>query len=243
MCVPFYVGIWSVVLLSLTNFGHTVNINHPDVDFKSLDKLIIAGSYTGISVFKDTEQLTQIHQDTSSVISFSNDTLKIAASTNINGDIYDSCILSNSLYFAGNFNLVNGIKVNNIASINLLNTSQIEPLKYGLDGPVYSIYCDTHNAQLFVGGSFIAPVDTMVNYSSSLSQFGGSVAVWKNNQWSGLPWKGFDGPVYSIIKKSNSSTLFFGGTFDTTSDGQLNHAPASQPIAISPNVNTLLNKQ
>jgi hypothetical protein len=206
-------------------------VDHPNVNFKSLDKLVIAGSYTGISVYKDTDQLTYIPQNTSSIISYENDTLKLAGSSNINGDIYDSCTLSNSLYFAGNFTTVNGVTVNNIASLDL-NSTIIRSLKYGLDGPVHSIYCDTNNDQLFVGGSFIAPVDSMVNYSNSLSRFGGSVALWKHNQWSGLPWKGFDGPVKSIIKKSNTSTLVFGGNFDMTTDGQLYHAPASQPIAI-----------
>lgn len=233
MLVRLYI-IWCLLLL-LAGLGNTVYVKHPNIDFKYLDKLVIAGSYTGISVYKDTDQLTQIQQSTSSIVSFSNDTLKLIGSSNVNGDIYDSCILLDTLYFAGNFTTANGITVNNIASINL-TTTEIQPLKYGLDGPAYSIFCDTYNDQVFVGGSFIAPLDSIVNYSSSLSQFGGRVALWKDNQWYGLPWKGFDGPVYSIIKKSNTSTVFFGGKFDTTTDGQTSHAPASQPIAIATTV-------
>lgn len=238
MITRLYAQLWCLLLL-LVHIGHSKYVKHPNINFKSLDKLVIAGSYAGISVYKDTDQLTQIQQNTSSIISFSNDTLKLAAATDINGIIYDSCVLSDVLYFAGNFTMVNGITVNNIASMNLTNT-EIHPLNYGLDGTVNSVYCEVYTNELYVGGSFLAPVNSMTSYSNSLSQFGGNIALWKNNQWYGLPWKGFDGPVYSIVKKNYTSTLFFGGNFDTTADGQLYHAPASQPIAISSTVSFIL---
>lgn len=235
MFVRFYVQLWYLLLL-VVKLGHTSYVSHPNIDFDSLDKLIIAGSYNGISIYKDTDQLTQIPQKTSSIISLSNDTLKLLGTSDINGIIYDSCLLSGSIYFGGNFTTINGATVNHIASYNL-NTNELKLLKNGLDGPVYTLYCDTENKQVYVGGSFIAPIDTsMTNYTNSLSQFGGGIALWKNNAWTGLPWKGFNGPVYTIVQRNSTKTLFFGGKFDTTTDGQTFHAPASQPIALSATV-------
>ncbi|KAI8386904.1 cortical protein marker for cell polarity-domain-containing protein [Blakeslea trispora] len=202
-------------------------VTHPNIDLRSLEQLGISGSYKSISIYRDTEQLTHIPQSTSSVISFSNDTLKLVGSSNVDGTILDSCIVNETLYFAGNFTTLNGQPFNHIAALDLA-TNKISPLKNGLDGVVYSLYCDTD--QLYVGGSFVAPLDNAIQHSDSLSVFGGSVAIWKDNAWHGLPWKGMNGPVYSITKVSNS--LYFGGKFDTTADGQSHHAPASQPISI-----------
>lgn len=223
------------LLLMLTiNTCRASHVTHPNINFDPLGKLGISGSYNGISLYTDTEQLTQIPTSTSSVISLDNDTLKLIASSNVNGIIYDACVLSDTLYVAGNFSTLKGHNVNNIASIDLTN-NQIKALKYGLDGPVYSVHCDATQNQLYVGGSFIAPVDvSMINYSDSLSQFGGSVAIWKNQQWFGLPWKGVNGPVYSIAKTSTS--VVFAGQFNASTDGQPYHAPATQPISLSSSV-------
>ncbi|RCI03412.1 hypothetical protein CU098_005698 [Rhizopus stolonifer] len=202
-------------------------VTHPNIDLRSLEQLGISGSYKGISVYRDTEQLTQLPKSTSSVISFSNDTLKLIGTSNIDGTILDACIVNETLYFAGNFSTVNGQSMNHIASFDL-TSKKLQPLKQGLDGIVYSLVCEAQ--QIYVGGSFIAPVDETVKYSDSLGTFGGSVAIWKDSTWHALPWKGLNGPVYSILK--NSSMLIFGGQFDTTTDGQPYHAPASQPISI-----------
>lgn len=216
------------------------HVTHPTINFDPVGKLGISGSYNGISLYTDTDQLTQIPASTSSVVTLANDTLKLLASSNVNGIIYDACMLSDTLYIAGNFSTLKGTSVNNIASIDLAsNSQQIKPLHYGLDGPVYSLYCDAAQNQVYAGGAFIAPVETsMIKYSDSLSQFGGSVAVWKNQQWSGLPWKGVNGPVYSIAKTSTS--VLFAGQFTASTDGQPYHAPATQPISLSSSVSVLL---
>lgn len=221
-----------ILLLSLTllNVTFASYVTHPNINFDPLEQLTISGSYDGISLYKDTKQLTAVKPSTSSIISLSNDTLQLLGSSNIDGTIYDACIFNNNtLIFGGNFTTINGQSVNNIASIDLTN-NEIKQLSEGLDGDVYSIYCDTND--VYVGGSFIAPSTTdSIRYSNSLSQFGGNVALWKNDEWVGLPWKGLNGPVYSIIKNKNNQVIF-GGSFDTTTDGQTLHAPASQPISL-----------
>ncbi|CEP13222.1 hypothetical protein [Parasitella parasitica] len=223
----FYILLSAAIHICLASF-----VTHPNINFDPVEKLGISGSYNGISLYKDTKQPTQIPRETASIVSLSNDTLKLIASSNVNGVIYDACMLSNRLYIAGNFSTIKGQSVNNIASIDL-KVNQLRPLKHGLDGPVHSLYCDTANQHLYVGGSFIAPIDvSMISYSDSLSEFGGSVAIWKNDQWQGLPWKGVNGPVYSILKPNKNSVLF-AGRFDASTDGQPYHAPATQPVRLS----------
>ncbi len=174
----------SCLLLLLTsviiNLVYASYVTHPNINFDPLQQLVISGSYSGISLYKDTKQLTTIAPFTSSIISLSNDTLKLIASSNINGTIYDACVYNtNTLFLAGNFTSINEKTMNNIISIDLTN-NDIKPLKNGLDGPVHSVYCDTD--AVYVGGSFIAPSSTKdtTSYSNSLSKFGGSVAIWKN---------------------------------------------------------------
>lgn len=208
-------------------------VSHPNIN---LDLLGISGSYNGISLYTDTNQLTQIPSSTSSVISFSNDTLfQLLASSNLNGTIHDSCILYNSIYIAGNFSTINGIHVNHIAALDI-HTGQLDTLAQGLDGPVSTVYCDAETKSVFVGGSFTAPVSTnQLSYSTSLAQFGGSIAVWNGKQWAAVPWKGVNGPVHTILRYKQS--MLFAGSFDTTMDGQTSYAPASQIIPLPKTVN------
>ncbi|KAI8093794.1 cortical protein marker for cell polarity-domain-containing protein [Halteromyces radiatus] len=201
------------------------------VDLTSLEQMGLAGWYGGISLVTDTQQLTQIQLNTGSALLYKNNTLfQLLASTSISGSIYTSCQQGNDLYIGGYFSTLNQQNVSNIAklSYNKDGTGQITPLVKGLDGPVYSLYCDTD--RIYVGGDFLAPFTSSPQYGDSLAYYGGSMAVWmiKNGTWSSLPWKGVNGPIYSIEKFKGS--IYFAGQFDSTTDGQSNHAPASQPI-------------
>ncbi|KAI9248613.1 cortical protein marker for cell polarity-domain-containing protein [Sporodiniella umbellata] len=84
---------------------------------------------------------------------------------------------------------------------------QLAPLQQGLDGPVRSLYCT--NASVYVGGEFNQPI----GYNST--QFA-HAALWTENQWTALPWKGFNGPVYTIAGVQQS--ILFGGKFNTIGD-------------------------
>lgn len=225
------------VLLLLASIVCGSSVTHPNINFDPIQQLTLSGSFDGISIYKDTRQLTTIPQNTSSVISLSNDTLQLLATSNINGTIYDACTLNGQLIIAGNFTSINGDNYNNIAAIDL-NSNAIKALQKGLDGPVASVLCDTNT--VYIGGSFIAPsTSNMIDYTNSLSTFGGSVAIWKNNQFTGLPWKGLNGPVNSIIKNKKNQ-IIFGGKFDTTTDGQSFHSPTSQPISIPASVSSII---
>ncbi|KAI8992503.1 cortical protein marker for cell polarity-domain-containing protein [Pilobolus umbonatus] len=219
-----------IYILSIVTISYAESVTYPSIDFNSIHQLGISGTYSGISLYKDTQQLTQIPPSTSSVISLTNETLQLLLSSSVDGSIYDACTLDTTVYFGGNFSSINGIAMNNIGSIDTA-TNKVTPLALGLDGPVKTICCDADTKSVYVGGSFMAPVDkSMEAYSASLSAYGGSLAIWKNNGWSSVPWKGLNGPVNKILKDNNS--VIFGGKFDTTADGQLNHAPATQLIPL-----------
>jgi hypothetical protein len=91
-----------------------------------------------------------------------------------------------------------------------------QPLLEGLDGPVYTVYCDTQN--LYVGG----------NFSNHAIQWS-----FNTNNWTQLPWKGFNGPVYTITKDPQRNTILFGGSFDATMDGQLFSSNTSQLVPLN----------
>ncbi|KAI9283270.1 cortical protein marker for cell polarity-domain-containing protein [Sporodiniella umbellata] len=210
---------------------HTISasyVAHPNIN---IDLLGISGTYDGISLYTDTSQLTQIPSSTSSVVSYSNDSIfQLLASSNINGIIHDTCILHNVVYFAGNFTSINSFSANHIASIDL-SSGQFNPLHQGLDGPVNSVYCDPVTQFVYVGGSFLAPINSDSAYSASLAQFGGNVAIWNRTGWTNVPWKGVNGHINSIIRHNDN--LLFGGVFDKTMDGQADYAPASSIIKLS----------
>ncbi|KAF9926461.1 hypothetical protein FBU30_003961 [Linnemannia zychae] len=89
----------------------------------------------------------------------------------------------------------------------------------------------------------------------TLSAFGGGVAIWKrisdstvemspptaktpetaagtvraSGIWTALPFKGVNGIVTSVTK-TQDGTFYFGGQFDTTTDGEASSAPDSQPV-------------
>ncbi|KAI9030993.1 hypothetical protein CLU79DRAFT_364958 [Phycomyces nitens] len=212
---------------------HTSPVNHPTLNFTQLGYLGIAGSYQGISFYTDTRQLTTIPPSTASLVSYSKQTFELLASSSTNGSVYATCVLSlnsvDTLYVAGEFTHFGSVRVSNIAQIDL-TTNTITALSQGLDGPVYSVLCDSATNSVYVGGSFLAPISEAPLYSASLSKFGGSVAVWANKAWEALPWKGLDGPVYAITKNQKTNSIMFGGRFGMTRDGQGEFEPDSQPI-------------
>ncbi|KAI7858383.1 cortical protein marker for cell polarity-domain-containing protein [Circinella umbellata] len=209
-------------------------VQHPAIDLEQLEQIGIAGPYGGVSLYTDTRQLTQIPTATASVITYSNETFELIEHSSVNGSIYTACILSNNnhLYIGGDFLQFASLNVSNVAVIDL-NTGAVSALANGMDGPVYTLHCDESSNSVYAGGQFMAPVAPAPQYSESLSYFGGGVAVWKDNLWYGLPWKGFNGPVNAITEKADTGTIIFGGRFDTSADGQNYYAPSSQPVSLA----------
>lgn len=134
------------------------------------------------------------------------------------------------------------------------------PMENGLDGPVQDLLCDSVTKQVYVVGKFLGPLQLesfseIAGSSDSsgyqtLSSFGGGIAVWKrtadvsidNNpstassmttrapgSWAALPFKGVNG-IVTTVTKAQDGTFYFGGQFDTTTDGEAYSAPDTQPV-------------
>ncbi|RUS16566.1 cortical protein marker for cell polarity-domain-containing protein, partial [Endogone sp. FLAS-F59071] len=213
----------------------------PSVNFTSFQQLGIAGQYGGISFYNDNLQTASLDFSRSSLLLQTNGSFELVATTNPNGVIHAVCSLPRSsdptgstvdIYIAGNFTSINSFPAANIAHYDP-QTHQISALLTGLDGTVLTLYCDQTSDSVYAGGSFQGPVVDPPQFFNSLTTFGGSVAVWKNGNWSGMPWKGFNGPVNTITYNPQQHTILFGGAFDGTTDGAFQYAPTSQPVNLN----------
>lgn len=191
-----------------------------------------AGSYAGISNVNSIQQFQSTTED-SIVLRNNSNTLERISS--LQGNITSSCVFQNSVYFGGYFETVNQTyPAHHIVKFDT-QTNQFQSLNEGLNGPVYSLYCDALDQILYVGGNFSSPIDT----NSTMS----NVAAWniRNSSWALLPWKGFNGPVYTITKNIKYNTILFGGHFDATGDGQFFNSNTSQLVPLnSPTVRSYI---
>ncbi|KAG0231138.1 hypothetical protein BGW42_000489 [Actinomortierella wolfii] len=110
-----------------------------------------------------------------------------------------------------------------------------------------STYSTPAGAPGSTNGDFM--MSTAPPHYGQLGAFGGGVAVWKNgspsNQqshsrypnsipgmWVALPFKGVNG-VLRAIARDSQGYFYFGGLFDTTTDGEQTSAPDAQPVNLN----------
>lgn len=222
----YFVGIKTVVFAETTI---------PSVNFDAVKQILLAGQYHGISQYSSTSKSLDKGAATF-FTEFSNGTYEIEGSTSKNGTINAICIIPRSkdniydidVFIGGNFSSISNVTVNNIVRYNPQDRT-FNPLLEGLDGTVYTLYCDRENSTVYVGGDFLAPVNPEA-HNINVSAFGGSVAIWGGGTWSALPFKGFNGPVYTIKYNEKNNTIYFGGQFDATGDGNFGSLNSTQPI-------------
>ncbi|KAI8085163.1 cortical protein marker for cell polarity-domain-containing protein [Halteromyces radiatus] len=221
---------WLIILLSFQLIV-AQQLLPPLLDSERVGQLGIVGQFAGLSPYTNS---AQTGNPSPGISIFEQDPTSIFSSLVIgNGKIYSSCILDQQLYLGGSFTTLssnnnnnnnnNNLQLNNIARWDL-NTNTLSALDQGLDGPVYSLYCDDTNHTVYVGGEFHQPI------GMNSTSFAGSVAQWFNNQWLPLPWQGFNGPVHVITHNSKRNTLLFGGRFDATGDGVYFNTNTSQLV-------------
>ncbi|KAF7731991.1 hypothetical protein EC973_007096 [Apophysomyces ossiformis] len=215
--------------LSLPQFAKTEPVQPPVLKQAALGQLGFLGEYAGISPYKSATQFESINPVVSSIILQDDDNIyNLIAS--VNGNITTTCYLSHDdtadIYLAGSFTLLNNTLVNNIARFDT-RTRTFATLDRGLNGSVYALFCDSASQTVYAGGDFTAPIGLA---DDILQAFGQGAAVWQNGNWHPVPWKGFNGPVYTIAQNSKRHTILFGGRFDATGDGQYYNANSSQPV-------------
>jgi hypothetical protein len=198
----------SLVALSALD---VVQCAFPRVDFDRMGKVGLFGDFAGFDWFNETSSLS-LDPSSSSLLSRSSDgSLLRVGSTNSGGSIYDGCALNHVFYVAGQFSSFGSTSAQNIASYTP-SSGQISALgSGGPNGAIRSVYCDTTNNRVWVGGEFSSP--------SSL------VAVWNpsSSSWSAPPFGGLsannNGQVLSISSNSSGSSLLFAGSFTTSFQG------------------------
>ncbi|CAG8454262.1 5152_t:CDS:10 [Scutellospora calospora] len=213
------------------------------VNFRGVPQILVGGQYNGLSLYDGDsgEQETYDAMTGSLITQPPNHTFHLAASTSYNGTINALCVIPRSqnslydidVYVGGNFTFLGNKPLNNIARYDP-TTQTFYALTEGLDKPVNSLYCDANNSLVYVGGDFVAPVNASA-HGLNVTNFGGGVAIWHtgNSSWTPLPFKGFNGPVNSITYNEQNHTIYFGGQFDATDDGNFGTiANNTQPIVL-----------
>ncbi|KAF7727896.1 hypothetical protein EC973_006895 [Apophysomyces ossiformis] len=189
--------------------GDPVDI--PKIDWSTVGQLGFAGNIAGLSRYQNTAQFESIQPNVSSILLQENGFYNKIASAN--GHIFATCLLDSAdLFIGGNFTTIHNTSYSHIARFNL-QTHTLSPLAQGLDGPVYALYCGPD--AVYVGGEFGKPSS--------------NAAIW-NGSWVPVPWKGFNGPVYTIQHNPKTDTILFGGRFDATLDGQYLNTNTSQTV-------------
>lgn len=198
----------------------------PNVDFDRMGKVGLFGDFMGLDWFNETSSLS-LDSTSSSLLSRSSDgSLSRVGSTNPGGTIYYGCPMKDVFYVVGQFLSFGGVTAQNIASYTP-SSGKISALgSGGPNGVINSVYCDTGNNRVWVGGQFSSP--------SSL------VAVWNpsSSSWSAPPFGGLpttnNGQVLSISSNSSQSSLLFVGSFVTSFQGGSVNSTNNPNVPFSP---------
>lgn len=196
----------------------------PNLDLSQLGRVVLAGDFTGASLYQFEEQ-------NESTLSTNGSEALLARMPNgvfapivkTDATIRTMCAFINKgamdgVVLGGNFTSVGNMQSPAIALFNP-NTSQVTPLS-GLSGEVNSILCDPDSSTVYVGGTFVGANST-------------NAIAWVGNQgWTNLPFAGFNGPVTSITKASNGH-IIFGGSFTGLGNATTPSQPDGQIINLS----------
>ncbi|KAF0452774.1 cortical protein marker for cell polarity-domain-containing protein [Gigaspora margarita] len=241
MKIIHYYNNFLTILTYCTIICQTISAQTLNVNYRGAPQILVAGQYNGLSLFNGDLSEQEIYNvmTASFITQPPNGAFQLSGSTSYNGTINALCVMPRSqnnlydidVYIGGKFTTLANKTLNNIARYDPASRT-FNALMEGLDNTVYSLYCDTNNSLVYIGGEFVAPINPAV-YGINISDFGGGVAIWHvgNSSWSALPFKGFNGPVFTVAFNAQNGTFYFGGQFDATSDGNFGTIPNnSQPI-------------
>ena len=198
----------SVVLLSLG--ARSAFASFPLINFDRMGQVALTGAFAGLSLFDNSTPAVFDPSAASLLSRTPQGALSNLGNTNPGGSISSGCVIDSIFYFAGSFSSIGNTSASYVASYSPSSNTFSSLGSNGPNGPIMTLYCDTSNKNLWVGGRFLSP--------------GSSVAVWntKSNTWSPPPFKGFSGAsaeVFSIASNTSASSLFFAGSFITSFSG------------------------
>lgn len=192
----------------------------PSLELASLGHVAIAGQFSGISLYQDTQQSEVLSLGATDGLYLQSSDGTFTSIAQSNGAIYSLCSLnySNSeiFYIGGNFSQIGNVAAVNVASYDP-KTSNFSALSTGVLGTVNALYCDSTDDQVYIGGNFEISNST-------------NVVVWDASQrrFSPVAFGGFNGAVNTI--QSNGSSLLFGGRFDSITVGNISSTNTPQQI-------------
>ncbi|CCG84017.1 protein of unknown function [Taphrina deformans PYCC 5710] len=198
------VAYYSAIIVSAVCGSQIAN---PPLDLSSLGHVAIAGQFSGISIYDDTQQTAVQSTNSKDGLYLENADGSVTSLGQSDGMIYATCSLNVSnvqtIYLGGNFSRIGNISAVNMASYTP-STNLFSSLSTGVLGTVRALYCDATSNQVYIGGEF-----EMSNSTNTV--------LWDalRRRYVTVPFGGFDGPV-NVIRASGSSILF-GGQFDSLS--------------------------
>ncbi|KIJ67669.1 hypothetical protein HYDPIDRAFT_107140 [Hydnomerulius pinastri MD-312] len=199
-----------LALLVASSLAHVASASLPLVDFDRMGQVGLTGAFAGLNLF-DNSTPAAFDPSSSSLLSRTpQGALTYLGNTNSGGSISSGCALNDVYYFAGSFSSIGNTSASYVASYSPSSAAFSALGSNGPNGPISTVYCDSSNNNLWVGGQFTSP--------------GASVAIWntKSSSWSAPPFKGFTGAgaeVMSITSNASDTSLFFSGSFLTAFNG------------------------
>ncbi|KAF7714194.1 Uncharacterized protein PECH_000315 [Penicillium ucsense] len=191
-------------------------VSIPEINLASLGRVTITGDFDGVSLYEYEGQTQTTQRQGSSLLTpLPNGILTSLSSAN--AQIRDMCAFTKQdgtfagIFVGGNFTKLGNVESTAVALFHP-NTSDVTALP-GLQGSVSSVLCDQDANRVYVGGDF--------SYKNS-----SNAIYWSPTEgWTELMFDGLNGPVNSIIKRSDGH-IIFGGSFDGL--GNMTSASASE---------------
>jgi hypothetical protein len=215
------------LLISFVTIANAVTFKpapSSNVDLSNLGHIGLAGDFDGISLYQFQGQsengfntngsqgiLSQFPNGDFATLASSDAAIRAMCTLSING--------TTTVIVGGNFTSLGGVNTPGAAMFNP-NTSSITPLS-GLSGQVSALLCDQDTDTVYVGGTLMG-----VNSTNAVALKG------SEGKWTSLPFKGFNGPVTSIVKDSDGH-IIFGGEFTALGNATGPSEPDQQQINIA----------
>ncbi|KAL3469973.1 cortical protein marker for cell polarity-domain-containing protein [Aspergillus californicus] len=197
--------VWLLSRFSLVSALSFTPVSQPELDLSRLGQVAFTGDFDAVTFYSYAEQSnTPTADDDSQSILAPLPNGILTSLTTSDADIRAMCSFnrngSNSeIFAAGNFTSLGGVRAQGIAMYDP-DSNDVTALS-GLTGSVSALLCDRETNTVYVGGAF--------KYGNT-----SNAAAWVRGEgWKDLSFRGFNGPVSSIVKNDDGH-IIFGGSFD-----------------------------
>ncbi|OMJ19660.1 Bud site selection protein RAX2 [Smittium culicis] len=232
---PPYLSLFLFLSL-LSHFTLPQTSPNTQLKINDLNQAVVFGSFDGISSNVPPQNINPL---TSKAAQFAgNQATPLDIETLENESISAGCTINyfgtDWYVFAGFFSSINNQPASNVFAIN--SQGKTNNFSGGVNGPVNSLYCDSANSIVWLGGNFTKPKAAFASSSiSSLSDYQGKLLAYdfSKDLWKSSPWRGLDGDVLSLAPNKDSSIIWVGGIFNNTVDDSNSFSINTQPVNLA----------